>query len=653
MPQDLLRAAGTSSLADRLTLVMDRLRTSGTPPRSDVETTLQRTFWLPTSRTFSLTGQARISPLIPDDEIDRVVGRPGSDYSGTVAYSLGRLPNDLRANAMATLDNDPATVWEPGFGVAHQAGQWLQYELRTPLTFDHLDLQVVADGRHSVPTRITVSTESGQATVDLPPLADSSVAGGVVDVPVDVPDAARPQHQDHVRRGPHREHARTTTPRPPSPCRSASPRSVFPGVTAAAVPAQVPYICRGDLISVDGAPLWVQVTGSTADALDRKALTISLCGPDAHGVTLGPGDHTLRSAVGRVAAFDVDQLAFDSAPGGGPMPLAGPTTLAPPAVASSPPVVVDRTTATSVHLTVSGVGHRPGYDALRPHPGRVAQQGLDGHGRRRAEPGQALPGGRLRQRLAGRPGRRRALRPRRSPRGGPGVDPAEVGGLGPDRVRGRPSSPAWCWRSGRWNGGAGAGVRVRTPPVPRRCRRAGRRPRRRPAPTMPTRSRCSTGARNSSSPSAPRDRGPRSSCRAPPPPSPDWWPRPSPRPRPVSPSVWPPWWSCSCHGCGSCWAWPRSPASRRPASTSPSTRSSCTSPTTGRGPSRSARPASGRGPAWCSWGRTERSTWPCGPRAPHGPACGHPAAGRYAVRRTGHLGRGRDPGTGGGSSHPA
>jgi len=354
MPQDLLRAAGTSSLTDRLTLVMDRLRTSGTPPRSDVETSLQRTFWLPTARTFSLTGQARVSPLIPDDEIDRVVGRPGSDYTGTVAYSLGRLPNDLRANAQATLDNDPTTVWSPGFGSAHQAGQWLQYDLRAPITFDHLGLQIVADGRHSVPTRITVSTESGQATVALPPLADSSVAGSVVDVPVSFP-ALHGRHIkvsfDTVRIVNTLNYYSQTPIALPIGIASVG----LPGVTATQPPAQVPTSCRSDLLTVDGAPLWVQVTGSTADALDRKALTISLCGPDAGGVTLGPGDHTLRSAVGRVAAYDVDQLVFDSAPGGAAMPLATPTTVAPPTVAPSPAVTVDRTTATSLHLTVTGV----------------------------------------------------------------------------------------------------------------------------------------------------------------------------------------------------------------------------------------------------------------------------------------------------------
>jgi hypothetical protein len=359
MPQDLLRAAGNSSLTDRLVLVMDRLRASGTPPRSDVETSLQRTFWLPTARTFSLTGQARVSPLLPDDEIDRVVGRPGSDYSGTVAYSLGRLPNDLRANAMATLDNDPTTVWEPGFGSAHQAGQWLQYELRSPLTFDHLGLQIVADGLHSVPTRITVSTPSGHATVDLPPLADSSVAGGTVDVPVSFPSLTGRSIKitvDSVRILNTLNYYSQTPIALPIGIASVG----LPGVAATTPPADVPYSCRGDLLSVDGAPLWVQVTGTTADALDRKALTISLCGPDAHGVSLGPGDHTLRSADGHIAAYDVDQLVLDSAPGGGPMPLASPTMLAAPVVAPSPAVAVDLSTATAMHLTVQGVATTPG-----------------------------------------------------------------------------------------------------------------------------------------------------------------------------------------------------------------------------------------------------------------------------------------------------
>jgi arabinofuranan 3-O-arabinosyltransferase len=360
MPEDLLRAAGASSLADRLTLLMTRLRASGTPPRSDVEQSLQRTFWLPTARTFSLTGQARISPLVPDDEIDRLVGRPGSDYTGTVAYSQGRLPNDLRANAMATLDDDPSTVWEPGFGSAHQAGEWLQYHFAEPVTFDHIDLQVVADGRHSVPTQVTVSTDSGSATVPLPPIADSQVAGAVVDVRVPLPTL----HGRSVRltfgtvRIENTLNYYSQTP-------IAMPIGIasvgIPGAPAAApVPTDVPTSCRSDLLSVDGAPVWVQVTGTTADALDRKPLTITLCGPDAGGLTLGPGDHTLRSSIGQVVGYDIDQLALDSAPGGAAMPLASATTVAAPPVSASPVAVVDAQTATTVHVTVNGLSTASG-----------------------------------------------------------------------------------------------------------------------------------------------------------------------------------------------------------------------------------------------------------------------------------------------------
>ncbi len=359
LPQDLLRAAGPASLFDRLTLVMTRLRSSGIPPRSDPETTLARQFWLPTARTFSLTGQARISPLVPDDEIDRLVGRPGANYTGTVAYSGGRLPGDLRVGAIATLDHNSSTLWEPGFGASQQTGQWLQYHFAQPVTFDHLDLQVVADGFHSVPTRITVTADSGSATVDLPPLADSPVAGSVVDVPLRFPTLSGRSVRitfDTVRL----ENTLDYYSQTPIALPLGIAEVGIPGVGAAPVPAQIPSSCRGDLLTVDGAPLWVTVTGSSQAALDRNPLTISLCGPDAGGLSLGPGTHTIRSTLGSTTGFDVDQLVLDSAPGGGALPLASPTTVRPPPVAPAPTVHVDHQTATSLRLTISGVDTSPG-----------------------------------------------------------------------------------------------------------------------------------------------------------------------------------------------------------------------------------------------------------------------------------------------------
>ncbi len=368
MPEDLLRAAGTTSISDRLSLIMTRLRSSGTPPRTDTETALARTFWLPTPRTFSLTGQARISPLIPDDQIDRLVGRTGPPSTGIVASSLGRLPGDLKAGAMATIDGDPTTAWEPGFGASHQAGQWLQYRLPRSITTDHLDLEVVADGLHSVPTSITVTTGSGQAVVRLPPIADDTVPGSTVDVPISYPPLTGQSLRitfDTVRL----EYTVNYYSQSPIALPLGIAEVGIPGVRAPALPAVIPAPCRNDLISVDGTPVWVSVSGSASNALDGQALQVSLCGPDAGGLVLGPGTHTLRAADGQVSGFNIDQLAFDSAPGGGPMPLAhlpgpgstaGMLALAPPPASPSPVVHVASQSATTIHLRVSGVTRGPG-----------------------------------------------------------------------------------------------------------------------------------------------------------------------------------------------------------------------------------------------------------------------------------------------------
>ncbi len=95
---------------------MTRQRTSQYPPRSDPETTISRQFTLPTARTFTLSGSASLSALIPDDEIDRLVGRAAAAATGVRdAYSSGRLPGDLQATASATRRR------QPGHGLAARA----------------------------------------------------------------------------------------------------------------------------------------------------------------------------------------------------------------------------------------------------------------------------------------------------------------------------------------------------------------------------------------------------------------------------------------------------------------------------------------------------------------------------------------------------
>jgi hypothetical protein len=360
MPQDLLRSAGPSSLKDPLTLLMTRLRSSGFPPRSAAEPLLARQFWLPTARSFSLSGTARISPLIPDDAIDRLVGRQGSNGSGVVAYSNGRLPGDLRAGAISTLDGSSSTIWEPGFGASQQSGSWLQYRFPRAITVDHLALQIVADGEHSVPTQITVSNSSGTRVVALPPIADSRTPGSVVDVPVSFAALTGRGLRitfDTVRI----EHTLDYWSQSPISLPIGVAEVGIPGVHAGSLPSTVPGACRSDLLAIDGNPVWVRVTGSTNAALDRQGLAISLCGPDSGGITLQPGSHTLVSTLGSTTGWNVDRIALESGPGGAaaPVPPAPSSTVttavAPAPTPASPAVTVVHETSTSMQVAVHGV----------------------------------------------------------------------------------------------------------------------------------------------------------------------------------------------------------------------------------------------------------------------------------------------------------
>jgi hypothetical protein len=155
-----------ASLSHQVDILMQRSR-AVEPPRSDSELTIDRAFSLPTARTFSINGTAEINAGDSDNLIDQMIGLiatapppppPGNSPGPArviVANSSTRLDEDREARANAALDGNPATAWIAETGP--QSGEWLSFELNMPVTFDHLDLQVVNDGRHSLPTRITLS----------------------------------------------------------------------------------------------------------------------------------------------------------------------------------------------------------------------------------------------------------------------------------------------------------------------------------------------------------------------------------------------------------------------------------------------------------------------------------------------------------------
>jgi arabinofuranan 3-O-arabinosyltransferase len=369
LPSSLMTEAGPSSIAHPLVILMNRIRAAAVPPRSDPELDMSRSFTLPTARTFSVGGTLRISAKDPDPVIDQLVGRtpvasPAQSVFGTkvteivFANSSGRLPGDVAAGAYSAVDDNPTTSWTPGFG--EQDGNWLQYSFDKPLTFDNLNLQLVTDGRHSIPTQLTITTDRGaKEVVNLPHVASGKgrPQGSTTTVPLSFPpitgqtvritiDKTRLLHElDYYSNG-----------------HQIFPVGIaelgFPGVVAPATPAAIPAQCFSNLLTVDGTPIDIRVSGTSATALSSGALQISGCGNSANGITLSAGNHVVQTAPYQAAGLDVDALWLSSETGGGALPLtaAGTIPYPTPPTAATPTVHVVSQGRYELKVKVTGNG---------------------------------------------------------------------------------------------------------------------------------------------------------------------------------------------------------------------------------------------------------------------------------------------------------
>ena len=306
MPTDLLQKAGAASLTHPLYILMTRSRAIE-PPRHDPEPTMARTFTLPTARTFALTGTAEINAGDSDYLINQLVGLtpagplPARPQAGPAmveaAKSSTRLDGDRQARANAAVDGNPATAWIAETGP--QAGEWVSYDLSKPISIDHLDLQLVNDGRHSLPTRLTVSTETGSRVVDLPAIAVGygRTQGSTTTVPVSFPALTG----SHIK----------VTIDAVKQVRALDYYATFTGATdilpvgiadlglkvvQPSTPAQVPATCQSGLLRVDGQPVDVEITGSTTAALSGQPLAVHGCGNAANGIHLGAGSHLVQTS---------------------------------------------------------------------------------------------------------------------------------------------------------------------------------------------------------------------------------------------------------------------------------------------------------------------------------------------------------------------
>lgn len=354
LPDSLLATAGGAAAKDRVDILMNRQRAIE-PPRHDPEPQMARVFNLPSARTFHLGGTAEINAGDSDYLINQMIGLtpprpvPGASAELIAANSSTRLDGDRSARANAALDGNPLTAWVAETGP--QAGEWLDFEFDRPVTFDHLDMQVVNDGRHSLPSRLTVSAGGQSATVDVPAPAVGTgrPQGSTTEVTVALPKLSGTKVKvtiDAVREVRTLDYYSTFAGRT-----DILPVGIaelgLPGVVAPPAPPAMPAGCQTGLLSIDGKPVGVEVTGTTAAALAGQPLTIRGCGDSSNGVALAAGPHLVRTSPRLPSGWSIDSLALDS-----------PAPTATPAGAPGPPVSVkvERHDRTSWDLAVKGAG---------------------------------------------------------------------------------------------------------------------------------------------------------------------------------------------------------------------------------------------------------------------------------------------------------
>ena len=182
MPNDLLDATGTSSLDHPLVVVMSRDRVVPIPPRHDPEPALAREFTLPTARAFALTGTARATSEASADALAALLQGDENDPTVVRADASESLDGCIGCRARSAIDGDLATAWQTPFDEVR--GQYVDYDVAAPITFDHMDLAVVADGRHSVPTRIRLEVDGEVRDLALPPIADQPGENATTTVPI-------------------------------------------------------------------------------------------------------------------------------------------------------------------------------------------------------------------------------------------------------------------------------------------------------------------------------------------------------------------------------------------------------------------------------------------------------------------------------------
>ncbi len=167
MPTDLVTTAAKQAATRPLVFSMARLRSNLVPPyttrhRGRDGARVPRAEPARLRRRRHRPARARR----PRRAARRHPRHPRRAAGGITVTTSGHMAGSVASRGSSATDGDPATVWTTPFGDA--TGQWVDVVTAAPVTVDHLDLQVVADGEHSVPTQLTVAAGGESRTFAVP-----------------------------------------------------------------------------------------------------------------------------------------------------------------------------------------------------------------------------------------------------------------------------------------------------------------------------------------------------------------------------------------------------------------------------------------------------------------------------------------------------
>lgn len=319
------------AIADqRITYLFTRQRIDqATPNESPAEPTLVRAFDVIDARPFTIGGDVRLSSAASEETLGAIFEDPYSVFADR------RLKGSPESRGAAAVDGDLTTAWQTGF--REVAGATLTIDHPEPITTDAMTLSWLDDGRHSIPTEVTITGDDGVART-LPIPATEPVDG--VATAVLALDGYTASRSTITFSGVDER----TTPEYFSRLPEVLPLGIAEiqlGDPPAPTDPNLPIddTCRSDLLTIDDVAVPVRIVGSRQEAASRSEMSWEACGAP---IELAVGVHRLRAVPGALSGFDLDRAVLDGA-GAVPRPQR-----------SSPPVTTsDATDDTKIHVTVN------------------------------------------------------------------------------------------------------------------------------------------------------------------------------------------------------------------------------------------------------------------------------------------------------------